>query len=197
VQTVGGTDSRELREILLAFAEATGCAVLVNTSFNGRDEPIVCTPYDAYRCFLRSGLEHLVLGDHLLVKAEQPVWRDDPPPPAGPQGAAPEEFMRRLRRLYHADLLPLAERLRASGGFGTAGWVDWPSASGAEIFEIPAAFAAGRPAEIASGLLGQWQRTADVPAFAGLVRKLVRLGHRFRAREPWVESVPDTVYALF
>ena len=204
VQTVDDPSHRELHDILLAFAERTGCAVLVNTSFNGRDEPIVCTPYDAYRCFMLSGLQHLVLGGHLLVKSEQPEWREDPPPAGRTAPAPPEAFTRELRRLYHSDLVPLARRLRAAGspipgaaGRGGTAWVTCPAESRAAIFEIPAAFASARPEEIASGLLAQWQMTAAAPALAGLLRRLVRLGHRFRSREPVAESVPDTVYALF
>ena len=54
----------------------TGCAVLVNTSFNVRGEPIVCTPEDAYRCFMRTEMDYLVLGPFLLDKATQPAFAD-------------------------------------------------------------------------------------------------------------------------
>jgi len=54
-----------------AFEAATGCPVLVNTSFNVRGEPIVCTPADAYRCFMRTNLDYLVLGPFLLDKTAQ------------------------------------------------------------------------------------------------------------------------------
>jgi carbamoyltransferase len=50
--------------------------VLVNTSFNVRGEPIVCSPLDAYRCFMRTHLDHLVLGPFLLDKAGQPQWKE-------------------------------------------------------------------------------------------------------------------------
>jgi carbamoyltransferase len=49
----------------------TGCPVLVNTSFNVRGEPIVCTPEDAFRCFMGTGLDLLVIGNCVLLKAEQ------------------------------------------------------------------------------------------------------------------------------
>jgi carbamoyltransferase len=78
VQTVSATRNPRFHELLSRFERRTGCAVLVNTSFNVRDEPIVCTPEDAYRCFMRSGLDHLVLGDRLLHKAEQPPLRGGP-----------------------------------------------------------------------------------------------------------------------
>jgi carbamoyltransferase len=55
----------------------TGCGVVVNTSFNVRGEPIVCTPQDAYRCFMRTGMDMLVLEDCVLVKDQQPPVPDD------------------------------------------------------------------------------------------------------------------------
>ncbi|MCA9739886.1 MAG: hypothetical protein KC645_19830, partial [Gemmatimonadetes bacterium] len=55
----------------------TGCAVLVNTSFNVRGEPIVCTPADAYRCFMRTHMDHLVVGPFLLSKEGQPAWTEE------------------------------------------------------------------------------------------------------------------------
>ena len=57
--------------LLKAFEARTGCAVVVNTSFNVRNEPIVCTPEDAYRCFMRSAIDILVLENCVVYKAEQ------------------------------------------------------------------------------------------------------------------------------
>ena len=51
--------------------------MLINTRFNVRGEPIVCTPEDAYRCFMRTEMDHLVLGGHLLDKTAQPEWPED------------------------------------------------------------------------------------------------------------------------
>jgi carbamoyltransferase len=59
--------------ILSRFAARTGCPALVNTSFNVRGEPIVCTPEDAYRCFLATDMDALVVGSLLLEKERQPV----------------------------------------------------------------------------------------------------------------------------
>jgi carbamoyltransferase len=63
--------------LLEHFEERTGCAVLVNTSFNVRGEPMVCTPEDAYRCFMRTDLDYLVIEDFLLAKSEQPRHAED------------------------------------------------------------------------------------------------------------------------
>ena len=77
VQTVGAHANPEFRRLLQAFHAKTGCPVLVNTSFNVRSEPIVCTPQDAYRCFTRTGIDLLVIEDRLLWKHEQPPQGDD------------------------------------------------------------------------------------------------------------------------
>jgi carbamoyltransferase len=74
VQTVSATSSPGLRAILEAFERHTGCAALVNTSFNLRGEPIVCTPEEAYACFMRGGIDLLALGPFLLDRARQPPW---------------------------------------------------------------------------------------------------------------------------
>jgi carbamoyltransferase len=57
---------------LLRFEQATGCGVLVNTSFNVRGEPIVCTPDDAYRCFMNTEMDWLILGDFVIERTAQP-----------------------------------------------------------------------------------------------------------------------------
>ena len=72
VQTVHRVTNPRFYDLLKAFEQRTGCAVLVNTSFNVRGEPIVCTPEDAYRCFMRTEMDYLVIENFLLAKADQP-----------------------------------------------------------------------------------------------------------------------------
>jgi carbamoyltransferase len=74
VQTVDAATNPHFDALLRAFKQETGCAVLINTSFNVRGEPIVCTPEDAYRCFMRTDMDYLVMGSMLLDKAKQPPW---------------------------------------------------------------------------------------------------------------------------
>jgi carbamoyltransferase len=76
VQTVQHADNPIYHELLSEFDRLTGCPVLVNTSFNVRGEPIVCTPEDAYRCFMRTGIDALVLGEYLLDKSDQPASQE-------------------------------------------------------------------------------------------------------------------------
>ena len=77
VQTVSERGNPRFYRLLKAFENRTGCAVLVNTSFNVRGEPIVCTPADAYRCFMRTQMDCLVIENFILDKSAQPSWDED------------------------------------------------------------------------------------------------------------------------
>ena len=71
VQTVDRARSPLLHALLTQFHQQTGCPAMINTSFNVRSEPIVCTPQDAYRCFMMTEMDALVLGRHIMLKSEQ------------------------------------------------------------------------------------------------------------------------------
>jgi len=78
IQTVNAETNPRFHRLLGAFKALTGCPVLVNTSFNVRGEPIVCTPEDAFRCFMGNELDVLVVGNCVLRKSEQdPALRQD------------------------------------------------------------------------------------------------------------------------
>jgi carbamoyltransferase len=82
IQTVSPTDKPDYYALLKEFEALTGCALIVNTSFNVRGEPIVCSPGDAYRCFMRTEMDVLVMENFILFKEQQPAfveaedWRD-------------------------------------------------------------------------------------------------------------------------
>ena len=71
VQTVSKITNKRYYDLILKFKEKTGCPVIINTSFNVRGEPIVCTPTDAFNCFMGTELDYLVIGDCILDKKEQ------------------------------------------------------------------------------------------------------------------------------
>jgi len=82
LQTVTRESHPEFYDLLAEFDRQSGCPVLINTSFNVRGEPIVCSPDDAYLCFMRTNMDVLVLGNQILHKRDQPElheevdWRD-------------------------------------------------------------------------------------------------------------------------
>jgi carbamoyltransferase len=77
VQTVRREENPIYYDLIEAFYNLTGCPVIVNTSFNVRGEPIVCTPEDAYRCFMRTEMDYLIMETFLLDKRMQPRLKDD------------------------------------------------------------------------------------------------------------------------
>jgi len=86
IQSVNRRTNPRYHRVIDAFRERTGYGIIINTSFNVRGEPIVCTPEDAYRCFMRTEMDVLVLGNHVLTKGEQPemtveteAWQEEFP----------------------------------------------------------------------------------------------------------------------
>ena len=77
VQTVRADDDPLYHGLIHAFRQKTGCSMVVNTSFNVRGEPMVCTPEDAYTCFMRTEMDALAIGSFLLHKNEQPEWQEE------------------------------------------------------------------------------------------------------------------------
>jgi carbamoyltransferase len=117
VQTVSAAANPRFHRLLAAFERRTGCPVLVNTSFNVRSEPIVCTPEDAYRCFMKTGMDHLVLGGRLLHKSEQPPLREVPL-----EAAAAGRERRGVLALAARALAPLRATWMRFGGM--LGWIN-------------------------------------------------------------------------
>jgi carbamoyltransferase len=77
IQTVNKEDNPQYHRLIEKFEELTGCPVIINTSFNVRGEPIVCTPKDAFTCFMRTQMDYLAMGPFLLDKALQKEWPQD------------------------------------------------------------------------------------------------------------------------
>lgn len=76
IQTVHKETNSRYHKLISLFEEKTGCPIIVNTSFNVRGEPIVCTPEDSYRCFMRTEMDVLVIDDFILYKENQPEYKD-------------------------------------------------------------------------------------------------------------------------
>ncbi|HYC86799.1 MAG TPA: carbamoyltransferase [Chryseosolibacter sp.] len=76
IQTVHEETNPRYYQLIKEFKKQTGYGVVVNTSFNVRGEPIICTPEDAYRCFMRTEMDYLVVGNFLFAKSDQPYWHE-------------------------------------------------------------------------------------------------------------------------
>ncbi len=77
IQTVARADNPRFYDLMEAFYRKTGCPTIINTSFNVRGEPIVCTPKEAYTCFMRTHMDYLILGTCVLDKTQQKPWKDE------------------------------------------------------------------------------------------------------------------------
>ena len=77
IQTVDGKFNKKFYNLLKEFDKLTNCPILINTSFNVRGEPIVCSPQDSYRCFMRTEIDVLAIENFILLKADQPKFLDD------------------------------------------------------------------------------------------------------------------------
>jgi carbamoyltransferase len=76
IQTVNETQNKKIWKLLNEFKKETGTGILINTSFNERGEPIVCSPDDAYNCFMNTGMDLLVMGNYIYFKNEQPLHQE-------------------------------------------------------------------------------------------------------------------------
>jgi carbamoyltransferase len=76
IQTVHAQTNPRYHQLISDFKAKTGIGVVVNTSFNVRGEPIVCTPTDAYRCLMRTEMDYLVIGNYIFDKKMQPLWKE-------------------------------------------------------------------------------------------------------------------------
>jgi carbamoyltransferase len=76
IQTVHKQTNPKYWELINAFKKLTGYGLIVNTSFNVKGEPMVCTPYDAYRCFMNTEMDYLVINNYIYTKTEQQHWQD-------------------------------------------------------------------------------------------------------------------------
>ena len=212
VQTITRADHPAFYDLVKSFGELTGTPVIVNTSFNVRGEPIVCTPYDAYRCFMRTEMDALILGDFLLYKEEQPAWPEarghveEPDAPAAPD--ADDPLTGELAKLFRTEFLPVARALKSRGAlaFDTAmsgaasTWRDYDEAQSPErIFAIPGALDSAAPdvEAVAMAMSQYWMPGAGTEALRPLVVRLLKLGLRYPLSDSLDEEVEDAVYVMF
>ncbi|WP_437938153.1 carbamoyltransferase N-terminal domain-containing protein [Sorangium sp. So ce341] len=204
VQTVTREAHPAYRAVIDAFAEKTGCPVIVNTSFNVRGEPIVNTPYDAYRCFMRTDMDALFIEDHLFLKEQQPPW----PEKGGAYdewasvGApAPEQLTRPLERLFDRDFLPALADI--AGGLATAGAATrspadgrWERLDAATTYPRVLERRPAQPDAFGRAITGRWSSPELARALAPVIAKGVRIVGRVPHRAQR-EVVSDTMYVMF
>jgi len=215
LQTVRREDHPVFYDLISEFHQKTGCAVVVNTSFNVRGEPIVCTPQDAYRCFMRTEMDVLALGDFILLKPGQPIWPEGRGEGLENEDVAvvapeshPPKLVAKLTRLFDEEFWPAAERLAAKGGvlvsekFGNKAttWVDANEPSDLRsLFDLPAALSAEDPdpLEFAAELTKPWHGREAAQTLKPVLAHLIRVGLDHPVDVELEEQVSESVYVMF
>jgi carbamoyltransferase len=215
IQTVARDDHPVYWHLIRRFEELTGCAVIVNTSFNVRGEPIVCTPADAYRCFMRTEMNVLALGNYVLLKEDQPPWpegkgegleNEDETKAARPD--QPSALLRALRRLFRREVLKLSDRLRRQGTLRvttmraqtSTGWsrCEDPLPLRQRFEFAPEWDTPGPdPKKVADAITRHWAPGPATDALRPLLARLLALGLHYPPEEALEEKVSESVYVMF
>ena len=194
VQTVSPEDKPDYYSVLKAFEELTGCGVLVNTSFNVRDEPIVCSPRDAYRCFMKTEMDVLVLEDCILFKHEQPEFVD--PVDGTAEIRQPDaDRVAKLSRFFSEELIPVAVAIRERGVSILPGGEADQRASYYEKYVVSDAKIAEEDG-IAQELAELWM-AQDLPELAALADPLLALALELAVDDEQDGDLSPFIYAMF
>jgi carbamoyltransferase len=217
IQTVRRDHHPEFYDLIRQFHRDTGYPLVVNTSFNVRGEPIVCTPQDAYRCFMRTDMDVLALGDCILLKPGQPAW-----PEGKGEGlenedanndvtgslpdAHPPQLQTALDQIFERQFWPAAEQLRAAGQVLINGarpasaWVDANEPADLKpSFTIAPSLQseAPEPRAFARDLVRNWHGPEAARVLEPVVATLVEAGRKHPVKAELEEVIPESVYAMF
>jgi carbamoyltransferase len=214
VQTVRREDHPEFYAVLEAFRKKTGCSVLVNTSFNVRGEPIVCTPQDAHRCFARTNMDILALGNFIVLKSEQPNSREmhgenlEAVDSVAAVEKHPEPFLKAINQLFEKKFWPIAQKMRLQGNVlindsfrqRPSIWVNAGEPQQLrQLFEFPTALLHDdpEPAEFVQGLTGPWLGRDAAAELTSVLIRLFREGLAYSTERELDDRISDSVYAMY
>ena len=213
IQTVRADDHPAFHSVIEEFRNRTGCGLVVNTSFNVNGEPIVCTPEDAYRCFIGTDMDALVLGDALLWKSNQPSRSLLPerPSPTSTSGSSsyPDDLLEALRRVFEETFLPVARELESSGELlgdwgsddNTSMWRVYTPPG--DLFEIAGVLhdSMAEPTQLARATLRHWQPGAVADAIEPTLVELLTIGRDHLALPDLgaeiTPTVPGSAYIMY
>jgi carbamoyltransferase len=215
VQTIRRDHHESFYKLVEEFERQTGCAVIVNTSFNVRGEPIVCTPQDAYRCFMRTEMDVLALGNCVLLKHEQPPWHEgkgegleNEDVSVDKSESHPDELRAELSELFERHFWPAVEQLKAQGllritekfrNLPTT-WEDAREPADLKpLFELAEALkqSAPDPERFAAALTGAWSNAEAGGLLRPVIARLIRAGLKHQVSVELDEKVSESVYVMF
>jgi len=208
IQTVKREHHPRFFDLLEAFERRTGTAVLVNTSFNVRGEPIVNTPEDAYRCFMHTEMDALVLNDFLLLKSSQPVAYITGASANGTEVVAqmqphwPPGLLTKLDKLFDATFLPA---ITSNGEYAVLSHTfrskptAWQEATPAlTSYAVPEFYNAEHdPTNLAKILVAGWRDAGFAHCMLPTVIEMLKLASNYSLPEEGFEHVSNKLYVMF
>lgn len=210
IQTVHRSFHPMFYDLIQQFEKLTGYGVVVNTSFNVRGEPIICTPYDAYRCFMRTEMDVLALGNFLLLKEKQPSWPESKGHLEKPDDVETvndsSPLIPKLRHMYSSDFIPTMRQYKEKSFLGihtlyrerSSTWEQCASSSGPFLVPPELDSLTPEPESMANTMVQYWAGSRETTeALLPFVIRLLRLGLRYPAKEELEEEVSDSVYVVF
>jgi carbamoyltransferase len=206
IQTVTREDHPDYYAVLEEFEKLTGYGVIVNTSFNVRGEPIICSPHDAYRCFMRTGMNVLALGDYILLKEEQPPWPEGAAEGLESEDAAkpeqnphPEAFLKKLRQIYRETFLPAARevherRMHLEFQRVPTSWSPLAPEHPAGIFAMPPAM---DQMKIDAAQFAEAVVSPELALLRPAITRALEIGLQHAPEEDIEETVSESMYVMF
>ncbi len=207
VQTIDKEDHGNYYNLIRAFQESTGYGIIVNTSFNVRGEPIVNSPMDAYRCFMNTEMDVLVLENCMLFKEEQEKMKTAPKETAesqpGTNANKDEALEKSLSSLYQKKVLPASGELgnEVPGESGSCSrWIDCVGQNEPDsIFDISDDLDHPKPDpdKMAGTITRGWYNRRFADIFEPVVVRLISLGSQYPLEEDMTGSVSSKMYEMF
>lgn len=210
IQTVKKSFNKRYHDLISAFKAKTDYGLVVNTSFNVRGEPIVLSPYDSYRCFMRTNMDVLVMENFILYKPNQPEWPEDMGVGLEDEEkkveAEDEKFMKDLHKMFESDITALIKRFEnvdlLNMSKDTSRDSIWTDALNSnmkkEDFEIPADMQTIEDnGTFVAALTSKWKNQELAKAFQEQVKSLEKVSKKHKKNFSVQEEVEDSVYVMF
>ncbi|TWU55683.1 carbamoyltransferase N-terminal domain-containing protein [Rubripirellula reticaptiva] len=216
IQSVRREHHQAFYDLIKQFEKDTGYGVLVNTSFNVRGEPIVCTPQDAYRCFMRTEMDVLALDDCILIKADQPEWPEgkgegleNEDVYAVSQAKPTDQYHDQIAKLFDSSFWPQATKAKSQDmvlvsvttpPLRSSTWTDTSKTGMAsEEFEFASAFANSNSSasQTAAAIVSRWRDQPAGRLLEPTVAKILQVASKHPRDDDEAAEVSESVYVMF
>ena len=198
VQTVDQSYNKKFYQIIKEFENQSSCPLVINTSFNVRGEPIVNSPLDAFRCFMNTNMDILVIEDFIMEKEKQSekdikkwkIIKDE-------EKKMKEKFYfsRELSKIYSS-----IKKIKVNDNISSKGWCNYIEESNSKIFEIPDELDKKnyQPLKMCNEIIEYWKDKEFANNMRGIIVELLRLSKKYNNKKILItEKVSENMYEMF